>query len=73
MSASPTPYIDPELPVHPAGATCADCRNFRRCAVFVGREGHEVQCDWHPSAFAHQAPPEKPRASTATFRCWLKT
>lgn len=42
----------------PKGKTYNDCRHIGKCKWFVGREGHETECDWSPSRFSPKTKPE---------------
>jgi hypothetical protein len=44
------------FPLHPLGATCADCVHYTRtCSWLISYSGQEVQCDWSPSKFRARA------------------
>lgn len=39
------------FPVHPDGATCADCWHWKRCHFLLSLKGAETTCDWAPSRY----------------------
>lgn len=35
----------------PAGETCGDCLNIKRCKAIFGHTEADTYCDWSPSRF----------------------
>lgn len=44
----------------PAGRTCGDCSNFRRCLAFGYTSVNRTQCDFWPSRY-HEVPEKERR------------
>lgn len=40
----------------PAGASCADCASFHRCAWLISCSPSSTLCDWSPSRFRPAKP-----------------